>query len=116
MPKTRNNRGQCKYCGGNLIWKDSKPIDESTGKRHWCDKYPKAKTVEVTRTVEPQDLVDLREKIGYLENRLLQQSLPRPEPTNNFEKRIMRLESIIVEMNKNARYWDGIRGHHSPVE
>jgi hypothetical protein len=86
-----------------LIWKNKKPTEEATGQFHRCPKYPKVKTIEVMRTVEPQDLKDMRELVGTLIARVDSLSNPKPEPVNGLEKRVARLESIIVEMRNEKK-------------
>ena len=97
---TKDNIGKCKFCQMQVIWKQNKPYD-SENIRHRCDKFPKVTPVIVTRTIEPQDLKDLKEEIGYIKTKLAQE--PKPEPTNGLEKRVLRLESIVVEMQNKIR-------------
>lgn len=94
MQTNRDNYGVCVYCANQVLWKQRIPHD-ADGKRHRCKAKPKAIPRVVTRTIEPQDLIDLRNEIGTLAARVDKLANPKPEPTNILDERVKRIENLL---------------------
>ena len=95
-----SNKAFCKYCNTAIVWIARKPYLPD-GAYHKCSMYVPPKKTEVkvvTDNAIVQELADLREEIEFMKRLVNQRETPKQSPTNDHEKRIIRLEEIVVSI------------------
>lgn len=99
----------CRYCGTQIEWRGKRPFIAFTNERHHCKNYIPPNRAVASATPTPivtdlalvQQVKDLRDEVNTLRTQIASMTKGKPMPTNDHEKRIVRLEGIVVELRND---------------